>query len=72
MKFLDQPRFTQAGFAHDQDQLPLALPPLPAPHQHGDFLVTTDQRREPALPRAPSATARPGEPEQRHRLWHAF
>ena len=73
LKFLDQPRLAQARLANDQHQLPVALPrPLPAPHQHGDFLVATDQRREMALPRAASATARPHEPEQRHRLRHAF
>ena len=73
VKFLDQARFAQAGLADDQHQLPVALPrPLPAPHQHGDFLVAADERREMALPRAASAAARPHEPEQRHRLRHAF
>jgi hypothetical protein len=73
MKFFDQARLTQAWLAHDQYQLPLALPrPLPAPHQHGDFLIATDERREMALARATSATARPYKPEQCHRLGHAF
>jgi hypothetical protein len=45
MKFLDQPRLAEPRLTHDQDQLPVALPcPLPAPHQHGHFLVG---RREP-------------------------
>ena len=61
------------GLADDQHQLAVALPrPLPAPHQHGDFLVATDERREMALPGAASAAARPDDPEQRHRLRHAF
>ena len=73
MKFLDQARFTEPGLADDQHQLPVALPrPLPAPHQHGDFLVTADERREMALARAASATAGSYKSEQRHRLWHAF
>ena len=73
VKFLDQARLAEARLADDQHQLPVALPrPLPAPHQHGDFLVATDERREMALPRAASAAARPHEPEQRHRLGHAF
>ena len=73
MKFLDQAGFTQSRLADDQHQLALALPrPLPAPHQHGDFLVATDERREMALPGTASAAARPHEPEQRHRLGHAF
>src|SRR6476661_9907011 len=69
----DQPRFTQSRFAHDQHQLPIAVPrAFPAPHQHGDFLVTADERREMALTGAASATARPNEPEERHRLRHPF
>ena len=73
MKFLDQARLAEPRLADDQHQLPVALPrPLPAPHQHGDFLVATHERREMALPRAASAAARPHEPEQRHRLRHAF
>ena len=73
MKFLDQAGFAESRLADDQHQLPVALPrPLPAPHQHGDFLVAADQRREMALPRAASAAARSHEPEQRHRLGHAF
>ena len=52
VKFLDQARLAQARLADDQHQLPVALPrPLPAPHQHGDFLVAADERREMALPR---------------------
>ena len=73
MKFFDQARLTQAWLAHDQYQLAIALPrPLPAPHQHGDFFFTTDERREMALACAASATARPYKPEQCHRLGHAF
>ena len=73
MKFLDQARLAESRLADDQHQLAVALPrPLPAPHQHGDFLVATDERREMALPRAASAAARPHEPEQRHRLRHAL
>ena len=73
MKFLDQARFAQARLADDQHQLAVALPrPLPAPHQHRDFLVAADQRREIALRRAASAAARAHQPEQRHRLGHAL
>src|SRR5215472_16924180 len=60
MKFLDQARFTYSGLANNQHQLPLALPrALPAPHQHGDLFLATNQGREMALPRAASAAARP-------------
>ena len=73
MKFLDQAGFAQSRLAYDQHQLPVALPrPLPAPHQHGDFLVPPDQGCEMALPGAASAAARPYQPEQRHWLGHAF
>ena len=73
MKFLDQARFTQARLADDQHQLAVTLPrPLPAPHQHGDFLVAADERREMALPGAASAAAGTNEPEQHHRLRHAL
>ena len=73
MKFFNQAGFTQSRLAHDQHQLALALPcPLPAAHQHGDFLLATDERREMALPGAAAAAARPHQSEQRHRLGHAF
>jgi hypothetical protein len=73
MKFLDQARFSQSRLAHYYHQLPLALPrPIPAPHQHGDFLVAADKRREMALPSAAPAAARAHDPEQFHRLGHAF
>jgi hypothetical protein len=53
--------------------LSIALPrPFPAPVQRGDFLVAAHERREMALSCAPSAAARPNEPEQRHRLRHAL
>jgi hypothetical protein len=48
------------------------LRPLPTPHQHGDFLVATNQRCKMALSGAPSAAACPNEPEQRNGLRHAF
>ena len=61
------------GLADDQHQLPIALPrPLPRPLQRGDFLVAAHERREMTLSRAPSATTRSNEPEQRHRLRHAL
>jgi len=64
MEFFNEPRLADPRLANNQHQLAVALPrPLPAPHQHGDFLVATNQRREMALPRAPSAAARPHEPE---------
>ena len=73
MKFLDQARFAQARLADDQHQLALALTrPLPAPHQHGDFLVPTDKRREIALPGTAAAATRANEPEQRGRFGHPF
>jgi hypothetical protein len=56
-------------FAHNQNQLPIVLPcPLPAPHQHGDFLVATDERRKMPL----SGAACSNDPAQYHRLRHAF
>ena len=42
------------------------------PVGHGDFLLAAYERRKISLPRAASATARPYQPEQRHRLRHAF
>src|SRR5215469_13968001 len=73
MKFFNQAGFADPWLAYDQYQLSVALPrPLPASHQHGDFLVATHKGREPALPRAASAAARPNNPVQRHRLRHAF
>jgi hypothetical protein len=51
----------------------VALPrPLPAPIEHGDFFFPADERREMPLPRAASAAARTHNPNQRHRLRHAF
>jgi hypothetical protein len=73
MKLLDQARLAQPRLADDHYQLPVALPrTLPAPHQHCDFFVATDQRCEMALTRTASPTARTHDPEQRHRLRHAF
>jgi len=73
MKLLDQARLAEPRLANDLHQLAVALTrPLPAPHQHCDFLVAADQRREIARPRAASAAARPHQPEQSHRLGHAF
>src|SRR5262249_6725524 len=66
MKFLDQARFTYSGLAYDQHQLAVALPrPLPASHQHGEFLVATHKGREAALPGAAPAAARPNNPVKR-------
>ena len=57
----------------DEDQLPVTLSrQLPAPHEHGDFLIATDKRREMTLSGAASATAGSYKLEQRYRLWHAF
>ena len=73
MKFLDQARLAQARFADDQRQLALApTRPLPAPHQHGDFLVPPDKRGEIALPGTAAATTGADEPEQRGWLGHPF
>src|SRR5215469_443001 len=73
MKFFNQAGFADPWLAYDQYQLSVALPrPLPASHQHGDFLVATHKGREPALPRAASAAARPDEPEQCYWLGHPF
>jgi hypothetical protein len=64
MEFLNEPRLADPRLADDQHQLAVALPrPLPAPHQHRDFLIATHQRRQTALPCATSAAARPHEPE---------
>src|SRR6516165_2724876 len=73
MKFLDQARLAEPRLAHDEHQLPITKPSaVPAPHKYRYFLVATDKRREMALACATSATARPYQPEQRHRLRHAF
>src|SRR5262245_5537207 len=73
VKFCDQARFSQSGLAHNQSQLSLALPrSLPAPHQHGDFLVATDERRQITLPGAAAAPAGTYQSVQRHGLGHAF
>ena len=53
MEFLNEARLTNPWLAYGQHQLAVPLPrPLPAPHQHGDFLVATHKGREPALPGA--------------------
>ena len=66
MEFLNEPRFADSRLADDQHQLALALPrPLPAPHQHGDFLVAANKRRQVTLPHTAPAAARPNDPEQR-------
>jgi hypothetical protein len=73
MKFFDQAGFTEPRFAQDERQLPVALPcPLPTAHQHCDFLFTTDERRQMALRRAASTSARTNHPEQRLPLWDTF
>ena len=64
MEFLNEPRLADSGFADDRHQLALALPrPLPAPHQHGDFLVAAHKRRQVTLPGTAPAAARPNDPE---------
>jgi hypothetical protein len=64
MEFLNEPRLADPRLADDQHQLAVALPrPLPAPHQHRDLFLATNQRREMSWPRAASAPARPHEPE---------
>ena len=45
--------------------------PLPAPHQHGDFFLTANKRREMTLARPAAATARSDDPVQSHRLRYA-
>ena len=73
MKLLDQARLTKARFADNRYQLPVALPrSLPAAHQHGDFLVATNERRQMALPRSASAATGPDYPVQWRRFGHAF
>src|SRR5215813_4182021 len=69
MEFFNEARLADPRLADDQHQLALALPrPLPAPHQHGDFLIATHKRGQMTLPSAAPATACPHEPEQRRRL----
>ena len=46
--------------------------PLPAPHQHGDFLVAAYKRREMALTGAAAAAAGANKSEQRHWFRHPF
>src|SRR5262249_8683058 len=73
MEFLDQSRLTQTRLADDHHQLAVALlRPLPATHQHRDFFLTANERREMALACPASAPARPYKLEQRYRLGHAF
>jgi hypothetical protein len=72
-KLLDQARLTKAWFADNHYQLPVALPrALPAPHQHAEFFFAAYEQRQMALSDAASAATRPDDPEQRHRLGHAF
>jgi hypothetical protein len=50
MKFLNQAGLTYPWLAHNQNQLSLTLLcTLPAPHQHGNFLVAAYERREVSL-----------------------
>jgi hypothetical protein len=73
VEFLNQARFAQARFADDQRQLALApTRPLPAPHQHGDFLVTAHKRGEIPLSGTAPATTGADEPEQGRRFGHPF
>ena len=73
MEFLDQPRLAEARLADDLHELPLAGPrALPAPQQHRDLFVAADQRRQRALPGAPSAAARAHDPIELRRLGHAL
>ena len=47
---VQQPRLANARFARDQDHLAVAvLGPAPALQQHGQLVLTSDQRRQ-ALP----------------------
>jgi hypothetical protein len=64
MKFFHHARLADTWLADDQHQLAIALSrSLPAPHQHGDFLVATDEWREMTLPCAASTAARPDQPK---------
>ena len=73
MKFLNQSRLAQPWLTDDQHELPFTVPrALPAPHQHRDFFLTADERREMALACPTSATARTHQSEQRYRLRHTF
>src|SRR5262245_55344744 len=73
VKFFDQPSCSQPGFANNQSQLSLALPrPLPAPHQHGNFLVATNERRQLTLADTTAAATGTNQSVQRHRFGHAF
>src|SRR6516164_2831461 len=73
MELLDQTRLPQPRLANDQHELAATLPrPLPAPHQHADFLVATHEGGQVALPGATTTAARPNDPEQRHVLGHAL
>ena len=73
MKFLDQPRFAEARLADDEHQLALALTrTLPAPHQHGNFLIAADERGEIALTGTAAAATGANKPEQRRRFGHAL
>jgi hypothetical protein len=65
-------RLAESRLADNHRQLSVTLPrSFPPAHQHGDFFLATDERREVALPRAASAAACPNQSKQRHWLWHA-
>ena len=50
VELLDQPRLAQARFTDNLDKLALALAcALPAPEQHRDLVVATDERRQRSL-----------------------
>src|SRR5262249_26575736 len=73
MKFLDQARLAQPWLAHDEYQLPVAVPSArPAPHEYRYFLITPDKWRQMALPRSAAASAGPHQPEQLYRFRHAL
>jgi hypothetical protein len=73
VEFRHQPGFADPRFAGDQHQLPFALPrPLPAPVEHGDFLVATNERGKVTLSRAAAGTACPDDAVERYWLGHAL
>ena len=56
MEFLDEPRLTEPGLAHDHHELAFARPDaLPSARQQSQFLLATNERRQ--RPRAAPSTA---------------
>ena len=73
VELLDQPRFAEPRFAHDQHELAFARPSaLPATRQQAQFLLTADERRERAHAAPSAAAAGANDAKKLNRLRHAL